>query len=73
VVTGRLKQRSFETREGEKRTVFEVECDDVAPSLKNATAKVQRAERSRPQPGSTAAAEDPWSAGASGASDEPPF
>ena len=42
IVTGRLKQRSYETREGEKRTVFEVEVDDVGPSLRNATAKVKR-------------------------------
>ncbi|MDK6302494.1 single-stranded DNA-binding protein [Corynebacterium sp. UMB9976] len=42
VVTGRLRQRSFETREGEKRTVFEVEAEEVGPSLKYATAQVQR-------------------------------
>ena len=46
IVTGRLKQRSFETREGEKRTVFEVEVDEIGPSLKYATAKVNRANRS---------------------------
>ena len=46
VVQGRLKQRSYETREGEKRTVFELEVDEVAPSLKYATAKVTRASRS---------------------------
>ncbi|MGA4670578.1 single-stranded DNA-binding protein [Propionibacteriaceae bacterium Y1923] len=42
VVTGRLKARSYETREGEKRTVFEVEVDEVGPSLRYATAKVTR-------------------------------
>lgn len=42
VVTGRLRQRSFETREGENRTVFEVDADEVAPSLKYATAQVSR-------------------------------
>lgn len=42
IVTGRLRQRSFETREGEKRTVFEVEVDEVGPALRNATANVQR-------------------------------
>ncbi len=42
VVTGRLKSRSYETREGEKRTVFEVEVDEVGPSLRFATAKVTR-------------------------------
>lgn len=42
VVTGRLKQRSYETKEGEQRTVFEVEVDEVGPSLKYATATVNR-------------------------------
>jgi single-strand DNA-binding protein len=46
IVQGRLKQRSYETREGEKRTVFEVDVDEVGPSLRNATAKVTRASRS---------------------------
>jgi single-strand DNA-binding protein len=46
VVTGRLKQRSFETREGEKRTVVEVEVDEIGPSLRYATAKVNKASRS---------------------------
>src|SRR5712664_5022807 len=45
IVSGRLKQRSYETKEGEKRTVFEVEVEDVGPSLKNASAKVARAAR----------------------------
>ena len=45
VVTGRLKQRSFETREGEKRTVVELEVDEIGPSLKYATAKVTKAGR----------------------------
>src|SRR6266508_1490351 len=47
VVQGRLKQRSYETREGEKRTVYELEVDEVGPSLRYATAKVQRMSRSR--------------------------
>lgn len=46
VVTGRLKQRSYETREGEKRTVVELEVDEVGPSLRYATAKVQKTQRS---------------------------
>lgn len=46
IVTGRLKQRSFETREGEKRTVVEVEVEEIGPSLKYATAKVNKASRS---------------------------
>ncbi|MGH3675708.1 MAG: single-stranded DNA-binding protein [Mycobacterium sp.] len=46
VVQGRLKQRSFETREGEKRTVVEVDVDEIGPSLRYATAKVNKASRS---------------------------
>src|SRR5919108_38961 len=46
IVSGRLRQRSFETREGEKRTVIEMEVDEVGPSLRYATAKVNRATRS---------------------------
>ncbi|GAA1547614.1 single-stranded DNA-binding protein [Dactylosporangium maewongense] len=46
IVSGRLKQRSYETREGEKRTVIELEVDEIGPSLRNATAKVQKMQRS---------------------------
>ncbi len=46
IVTGRLRQRSYETREGEKRTVIELEVDEIGPSLRYATAKVQKAVRS---------------------------
>jgi single-strand DNA-binding protein len=46
IVQGRLKQRSFETREGEKRTVVEVEVDEIGPSLRYATAKVNKISRS---------------------------
>ena len=46
IASGRLKQRSFETREGEKRTVVELEVDEIGPSLKYATAKVNKASRS---------------------------
>jgi single-strand DNA-binding protein len=46
IVQGRLKQRSYETKEGEKRTVFECEVDEIGPSVKFATAKVTRASRS---------------------------
>ncbi len=45
VVQGRLKSRTYETREGEKRTVFEIEVEEVGPSLKYATAKVTRTTR----------------------------
>ena len=42
IVQGRLKSRSYETREGERRTVFEIDVDEVGPSLRYATAKVNR-------------------------------
>src|SRR5487761_233525 len=45
IVSGRLRQRSYETKEGEKRTVFEIEVDEVGPSLRNASAKVTRSSR----------------------------
>jgi single-strand DNA-binding protein len=66
VVTGRLKQRSYETREGEKRTVVELDVDEVGPSLRYATAKVTRTQRSGGgfgggQGGGAAAGNDPWS------------
>jgi single-strand DNA-binding protein len=77
IVTGRLKQRSYETREGEKRTVMELEVDEIGPSLKYATAKVTKASRNgggnggggnsgpaRQSGGSTA--DDPWGGGSSG-------
>jgi single-strand DNA-binding protein len=46
IVSGRLRQRSYETREGEKRTVYELEVDEIGPSLRYATAKVQKMARS---------------------------
>jgi single-strand DNA-binding protein len=80
IVQGRLKQRSYETKEGEKRTVIELDVDEIGPSLKSATAKVTKAQRSggggfgggssyggSSGGGQTAAADDPWAtpAGAS--------
>ena len=56
IVSGRLRQRSYETKEGEKRTVYEVEVDDVGPSLRNASAKVNRAARSGSNGGQGSAA-----------------
>jgi len=84
IVQGRLKQRSYETREGEKRTVYEVEADEVGPSLKNATAKVVKAGRSggQSQGGQGQKAQnpyggqgDPWASGpaANDNNDDPPF
>jgi len=60
IVTGRLKQRSFETK-GEKRTVIEMDVDEVGPSLKYATAKVNNATRTGPDSnGSSTPVDDPW-------------
>jgi single-strand DNA-binding protein len=87
IVSGRLRQRSYETKEGEKRTVYEVEVDDVGPSLRNASAKVTKAVRSGPGDGASAGARpsggpggasgaesDPWAADTPGSySDDPPF
>jgi single-strand DNA-binding protein len=81
VVVGRLKQRSFDTKEGEKRTVIELEADEVAPSLRYATAKVTKAARGDSYSSGgfgggagdgRGGAHDPWSA-PSPAVDEPPF
>ena len=87
IVSGRLRQRSYETKEGEKRTVYEVEVDEVGPSLRNASAKVVRSSRATGGQGGSGggggygssggrAADDPWAsepADSSGFSDEPPF
>ena len=87
IVSGRLRQRSYETKEGEKRTVYEVEVDDVGPSLRNASAKVNRASRNgagggpgRPSggqggPGAQGGGDaDPWASDSPGNfTDEPPF
>jgi single-strand DNA-binding protein len=87
MVSGRLRQRSFGTREGEKRTVVELEVDEVGPSLRYATAKVQKMSRSS-QGGFGSGggnsgggqADDPWasaapasSSGNAGFDEEPPF
>lgn len=64
VVVGQLKQRSYETKEGEKRTVYEIEAEDVAVSLKFATAKVTRANRQNGQQGqqpNRGGQQDQWS------------
>jgi single-strand DNA-binding protein len=68
IVQGRLRQRSYETKEGEKRTVFEIEVDEVGPSLRNATAKVNKTTRSGGGGfggnASGGPAEDPWASAA---------
>ena len=79
IVTGRLKQRSYETREGEKRTVVEMEVDEVGPALKYATAKVNKVSRGGgfggDSGGSGGQGNDPWASSAPGGAgfDEPPF
>ncbi|HEY0687582.1 MAG TPA: single-stranded DNA-binding protein, partial [Kribbella sp.] len=88
IVQGRLKQRSYETREGEKRTVVELEVDEIGPSLRYATAKVNKVSRGSGGggfggsggSGGGSPADDPWgsappagSGGGGGFSDEPPF
>ena len=85
IVTGRLRQRSYDTREGEKRTVVEVDVEEIGPSLRYATARVTRAGKTTT---TTAAAAtrgggehgggehgggDPWTGGAAGGDDQPPF
>jgi single-strand DNA-binding protein len=64
IVQGNLKARSYETREGEKRTVFEIDVQEVGPSLKYATAKVQKTSRSGG--GGFGGGDDPWSSGGQG-------
>ena len=86
MVSGRLRQRSFETREGEKRTVVELEVDEVGPSLRYATAKVNKVSRGSggggyggggSGGGGGGPADDPWGsappAGSAPVDDEPPF
>jgi len=78
VVTGRLRQRSFDTKEGEKRTVIELEVDEIGPSLRYATAKITKGARpARTGPGvATESPDDPWTTApqpGGGYSDEPPF
>ncbi|MBP2704644.1 single-stranded DNA-binding protein [Microbispora sp. RL4-1S] len=66
IVQGRLRQRSYETKEGEKRTVYEVEVDEVGPSLRNATAKVNKTTRQGGGGGGGfgGPANDPWASAA---------
>ncbi|MER7009936.1 single-stranded DNA-binding protein [Saccharopolyspora sp. NPDC000359] len=75
IVLGRLRQRSFQTKEGEKRTVVELDVDEIGPSLRYATATVNKPDRqgAKTNPPPT----DPWGAAPagqpSGFADEPPF
>ncbi len=83
VVVGRLRQRSYETNAGEKRTVYEIEVDDVGPALRSATAKVAKISRGGGgfgdgggTTGRGTTTDDPWSTPATdptASTDEPPF
>ena len=88
IAQGRLQQRSYETREGEKRTVIELQVDEIGPSLRYASAKVNRSQRGSSGGGfgssgggdnyGSAPADDPWgsappASSSGGFSDEPPF
>ena len=79
-MSGRLHQRSYDTKEGEKRTVVELEVDEVGPSLKYATAKVNKVSRSTSenrspagQGSNTGGGADPWGSRTPAAVAEPPF
>lgn len=67
IVSGRLKSRSYETKEGEKRTVIELDVDEIGPSLRYATAKVNRKARTE-----QAAGNGTWGGGAGGQAAGPP-
>lgn len=71
VVQGRLKQRSYEDREGQRRTVVELEVEEVGPSLKYATAKVTRASRGTGSYNNAAGGDDPWASSAPAAAAAP--
>jgi single-strand DNA-binding protein len=88
IASGRLKQRSYETREGEKRTVIELDIDEIGPSLKYAAAKVNKTQRGSSSgggfggsgSGGGAPSDDPWGSAppaggndGGGFTDEPPF
>lgn len=75
MVSGRLKQRSFETKEGQKVTVVELEVDEVGPSLRYATATVNKASRSTGGPRTSTPEDDPWGSTPAPTQDdsEPPF
>lgn len=84
IVQGRLKSRSYETRDGEKRTVFEIDVDEIGPALRYATARVtrnpgggggrpgsDRSDRGQASSGPGGAGEDPWASGAAAGTGRP--
>ena len=76
IATGRLRQRSYDTKEGEKRTVIELEVDEIGPSLRYANATVNKVARTGGEFGGASSgggrppADDPWG---TGSPNEPPF
>lgn len=75
IAQGRLQQRSYETREGEKRTVYEMQVDEIGPSIRYATVKINRITRAGQQAGPARDSDDPWAATAQSpawGSEEPP-
>jgi single-strand DNA-binding protein len=80
IVSGRLHHRSYDTKEGEKRTVVELDVDEVGPSLKYATAKINKVSRSTSenrspagQGSNTGGGDDPWGSNDPPSNEEPPF
>lgn len=83
IVSGRLKPRTYETKEGESRTVIELEVDEMGPSLKNATAKVIKSNKgngggfaNQQQPagfGPSTAQQDPWGPGSTATGNNQPW
>lgn len=80
IVSGRLHQRSYDTKEGEKRTVVELDVDEVGPSLKYATTKINKVSRSTSenrspagQGSNTGGGDDPWGSNDPPSNEEPPF
>jgi single-strand DNA-binding protein len=84
IVQGRLKSRSYETREGERRTVFEIDVDEIGPALRYATAKVSRnpsgggqggssrpSSSSGPRDSAGGVGDDPWASGGSSGTNRP--
>lgn len=71
IVTGRLQQRSYDTKEGEKRTVVELQADEVGPSLKYATTTVSKATRS--VGGTGGGSDDAWGSAPATAATDAPF
>jgi len=71
IASGRLRQRSYETKEGEKRTSIELEVDEIGPSLRYATASVTRVASNRA--GGAVAADDQWSAPQAGGATQDPW